>query len=385
MFVRIFLIVLCLLITVSACSPNEIQTPAHTNLAEVSYPAAAEPLSRSDITFDIVSSQRSALKRSAKLYRAEPLPVNAESEKQILDVFGLSGCSGETDAVTQAVTYRLDNKRVEIYPDGTFIFEAVYDTDRKDFPFNMADSDVGKAAEEFLSAHGLLPDGFLLTDRFGEQGVIFEEDGVEQTVVTAKGALFQRKIDGMDVIGQASDVDLIDVDAAISRAKTDASFMTWDPEKMAGNEMKAVINAVRLVYYDDPLDKEATHIQPCYLFEGTVTDELADVSKISIIVPALKEEAYLKFPNGMAISVPKGEEAPDDIDATETPTEIVENDPSVQEREENSDDNSPADRPIDIFSAQDFLFFSHSSEETGVYYRMRVIPDAAVGTLEWLT
>lgn len=329
MFVRIFLIVLCLLITVSACSPNEIQTPAHTNLAEVSYPAftypaAAEPLSRSDITFDIASSQRSALKRSVKLYRAEPLPVNAESEKQILDVFGLSGCSGETDAVTQAVTYRLDNKRVEIYPDGTFIFEAVYDTDRKDFPFNMADSDVGKAAEEFLSAHGLLPDGFLLTDRFGEQGVIFEEDGVEQTVVTAKGALFQRKIDGMDVIGtskvlvmfntegvcsvtslysgigQASDVDLIDVDAAISRAKTDASFMTWDPEKMAGNEMKAVINAVRLVYYDDPLDKEATHIQPCYLFEGTVTDELADVSKISIIVPALKEEAYLKFPNGMA-------------------------------------------------------------------------------------
>lgn len=50
----------------------------------------------------------------------------------------------------------------------------------------------------------------------------------------------------------------------------------------------------------------------------------------------------------------------------------------IEPTEDISEDTPPAERSIDISSAQELLFFSPCSEETGAYYKMRVISDVQV-------
>ena len=318
----VFLFVsLFIFITLSACSKDISPDSQSSDRIGVSYPqfahpASEEPFLRNDISFNITKAQGGGLKKSIKIYQARPLTINEDYKERILEAFEFQNYSSNVDELN-ITNYSFGNKQISIYPNGIFNFETTYDTDRKEFPFSMTNEDVGQTAKNFLTSHGLLPNGFVLTDRVGEQGVTFEENGIEQTVVTAKGAWFQRMIDGIEVIGtskilvmlntdgifsvssvysqigEATEVNLIDMNEALKRAKTNDSLLKWELNKLKGNETKAVVDKVKIVYYDDPLDQNATHIQPCYYFEGKATDELNNVSNFSIVVPALAKELYL--------------------------------------------------------------------------------------------
>lgn len=303
-------------VTLSACSNSQSTDNIGVSYPKFAYPASEEPFLRKDISFNISKAQSLNLDKSVKIYRANPLTVNDNYKEKVLDAFEFQNYSSNIDDLN-VTNYSSGNKQISIYSNGVFTFETTYDTDRKEFPFNMANEDVGQNAKKFLTSRGLLPNGFVLTDRFGEQGVVFEENGVEQTVVTAKGAWFQRMIDGIEVIGtskilvtlntdgvcsvssvysqigEATEIKLVDMNEAMRRAKTNDSLLTWELNKLTGNVTEAIVDKVKIVYYDDPLDETATHIQPCYYFEGIATDEMNNASNFSIVVPALAEEHYL--------------------------------------------------------------------------------------------
>jgi hypothetical protein len=315
------LIVLLLSVTLFACSQDSAGSSKSNEEISVSYPAfsypaSEEPFLRGDISFDIAFTQTSKLEESVKIYRAKDLTLDDAYKRRILGAFGFQNYSNNVEE-TNVTNYNMDNKQISIYPNGVFTFETAYETDRKEFPFNIKDEDVGQNAQKFLESCGLMPSGFVLTNKFGEQGVTYEVNGTEQTVVTAKGAWFQRIIDGIEVVGtskilvmlnpdgicsvtsayselgEATEINLIGMEEAVERAKTIDSLLNWELNKLEGSETKAVVNQVKIVYYDDPLDESATHVQPCYYFEGTARDELNNETNFSILVPALEKEKYL--------------------------------------------------------------------------------------------
>ena len=315
LFVAIFAFV-----TLSACSKEKADYQNAVTIGvsypQFAYPASEEPFLRKDISFDISEAKSSSLNKSIKIYSAKPLTVDNNYKEKVLSAFKFQNYNSDVDE-SGVTNYSLGNKQLSIYPNGVFTFETTYDTDRKDFQFKMTNEDVGQYAKQFLTSQGLLPNGFVLTDKFGEQGVVFEENGIEQTVVTAKGASFQRVIDGIEVIGtskilvmlntdgvcsvssvysqigEATEIKLIDMNEALRRAKTNDSLLTWELNKLKGDKVEAVVDRVKIVYYDNPLDKNATHIQPCYYFEGIATDEMNNTSNFSIVVPALEQEYYI--------------------------------------------------------------------------------------------
>lgn len=316
---RLFYWLVCAIVlfsvTLSACSRRPEQGIG-VSYPEFSRLASEEPFRREDVSFDIAESDIANLDRSVKVYCAKALTVDDAYTNKILEAFGFVEYHRQVGE-GNVTNYTMDNKRISIRPNGVFTFETTYDTERTDSPFDLENDAVGRNAKKFLESYGLLPSGFALTDRFGEQGVSYEENGVKQTVITAKGAWFQREIDGIEVvgtskilvmfntdgvcsvtsayseIGESVEVTLIDMEEAIERAKSGDCQLTWEIGKLQGQEIQAVVDRVKIVYYDDPLDEKATHIQPCYYFEGTAKDESGNGSAFSILVPALEKENYL--------------------------------------------------------------------------------------------
>ena len=306
-----------LLIAASACSAYAAPGARSVRVAypKFAHSPADGSFLRENISFRLSDAQTAALDKSVKLYRIDRTGFSDDEKKKIAEAFALRDTTATVDA--GITNYRAGNRHLTLYPDGVFTFEIDDDTDRKDRPFDRTNEEVGQKAKAFLSSKGLLPDGFTLTDRFGEQGIVFEENGSEQNVVTAKGARFGRVLDGIEVIGtakiavmmntdgicsvhsvysridSAADVELIGIDEAIRRAKTADPLLMWESDKQTGDVTKAVVDLVKIVYYDDPLDERATHIQPCYFFEGTAADTADNTFGFSLIVPALAQEHYL--------------------------------------------------------------------------------------------
>lgn len=320
---KAFIVIATMLIfiVVSACSADV--KPAsmsaddiHVSYPKFSYPAAEEPFLRKDISFHLSETQNMDLNKPFKIYRIARDGISADDKKKIVDAFDLQDCTATIDS-SDITNYCAGNKQISIYPNGVFTFEITDDTDRKDRPFDLANDKVGQMAKSFLSSRGLLPSDFVLTDRFGKQGVVFEKDGIERNVITAKGTRFERRLDGIEVLGTSkilvsmntdgicsvysvysrienvAEAELIDIGEAMRRSKTPDPLLTWDLDKQIGKVTKAVIDEVKIVYYDDPLDEQATHIQPCYFFEGKATDETDNTFDFSMIVPALEQECYL--------------------------------------------------------------------------------------------
>ena len=291
----------------SACF-QQTQTPPLVAYPQFSYPAAEEPFSRDSISFALVDGMNANSPAKVKVYKAESV-VN--EKRDLIAAFELEKASR---TVGEATVYTNGNKELTVYPNGVYSFTVSSSDDRVQSPCTLTNTQVGTMAQTFLAKNNLLPKGFVLSDKFGEEGVVYTENGEEKTVVTARGAWFQREIDGIPVVGTAkilvqynsdglcsvfsvyselgetTEVELIDIDTAIRRAKTADALLQWD-ENALTTATSASVTELELVYYDDPLDEHFTHIQPCYRFRGIATDGKM-MGGFTILVPALPDEVY---------------------------------------------------------------------------------------------
>lgn len=315
-------LIVVIILSVS-CNTQEKEEPSGLSMGSLEYPQFVYPASESMISKNqiIVDLKEDAKVKKDTLFNTEVPIYIASSRRQgdafdeeILKTFKFDNYkSSNTGSLT---TYDKDNETITIWSNGSFSYRKSYDTDRSDFAFYATREELLEKAKDFLSINGYLPDDFVPAEEVLESGVILFENGDEKEIITERGVMFNRIINGITVHGntfisasfdtegichvsvayrdlkEIQKVKLIGYSEAIDRIKHTTSCIDIETSELQSEIEKAVVMDVELVYYDYAKDDTPSYVQPCYLFKGIATDMDLNEIKFTVLVPALLEEYY---------------------------------------------------------------------------------------------
>jgi len=141
-------------------------------------------------------------------------------------------------------------------------------------------------------------------------------DNKEETHIFEKTAVFSRKIGNYEVLGSSAikvgfyndsiskvtvgysnyqldkNLKILNIDEAINSIKSEKSLVDYDVNVLTNNnshnQLKVKISNVYIVYVEHFYDDDSTHIQPCYRFTGTITDDKSNSTEFVSLVQAIK-------------------------------------------------------------------------------------------------
>ena len=281
---------------------------------EFAQPSASYESEFKKITKKLKEEDKGLFGRELSVYQIVPRKTNEKFDKNLLRVFEMKDYKVNEKDVRGVINYISDSVFLSIYPRGPFSYFDGKKAMEDGTPFTMSDQEAIQQAKDFLQSKSLLPEGFIPREKLDISTLENAVPESETTPITlAKHVIFERKIDGYDVVGNSkinislnrngifdvssfySDYELykkikcISLEEAIQRITSSSSTFLYELEKIDGPLEMLTLTEAEIVYHDSSLGEPErnTHIQPCYRFTGTVSDGKGNVVAFHALVPAL--------------------------------------------------------------------------------------------------
>lgn len=265
----------------------------------------------------IPDEKKALLGQALPVYKIVPRRTDENYDQEILDLFDF--IPDEIDKEDDCTTYKIGNfdKCLTIYQNGCFFYRIDF-SNYSEIPLTMTDDEILSEGEAYLRSKNLLPENFYVGSQFG--GITRGAPNEEGSFYMVKTMGYFQEIDGYAMLGR-SDVSIgfweggiaqvssvysnytfdrnivcKSYEQVVSDAKEYAKHgsFTYDMNIIKSEIETIVLNDVEIRYYDSPINQpENTHIQPCYRFSGSATDQEGNVSAAYWTIQAVPEEFIL--------------------------------------------------------------------------------------------